>query len=172
MLLLGEKWMPTVPYFEILALSGLFYPLAIVSYNVLKVKSDGKIIVRLEVIKRAIMTAVLCYTIPQSVEAIAWGMMAMAAVEFTLNTGVALRYIERSTALLLRTIAPSFGVAVVMYIILHLQCQLLANMHMAMRLGVMIVTGSAIYLTLSWAFDLRALRESMRVLREVLAKSE
>jgi O-antigen/teichoic acid export membrane protein len=171
-LLLGEKWMPTVPYFEILALSGLFYPLAIVSYNVLKVKSDGKIIVRLEVIKRAIMTAVLCYTIPQSVEAIGWGMMAMAAVEFALNTGVALRYIERGTALLLRTIAPSFGVAVVMYIILHLQCQLLADMHMAMRLCVMIVTGSAIYLTLSWAFDLRALRESMRVLREVLAKSE
>lgn len=171
-LLLGEKWMPTVPYFEILALSGLFYPLAIVSYNVLKVKSDGKIIVQLEIVKRVIMTAVLCYTIPQSVEAIAWGMMAMAAVEFALNTGVALRYIERGTALLLKTIGPSFGVAVVMFVILHLQCQLLTDMHMTMRLGVMIVTGGAIYLTLSWALGLRALRESMRVLRNMQAKSE
>ena len=171
-LLLGEKWMPTVPYFEILALSGLFYPLAIVSYNVLKVKSDGKIIVQLEIVKRVIMTAVLCYTIPQSVEAIAWGMMAMAAVEFALNTGVALRYIERGTALLLKTIGPSFGVAVVMFVILHLQCQLLTDMHMTMRLGVMIITGGAIYLTLSWALGLRALRESMRVLRNMQAKSE
>ena len=170
-LLLGEKWMPTVPYFEILALSGLFYPLAIVSYNVLKVKSDGKIIVRLEVIKRVIMTAVLCYTIPQSVEAIAWGMMAMAAVEFALNTGIAMRYIERGTALLLKSIAPSFGVAAAMFIILHLQCQLLCDMHITSRLGVMIITGGAIYLTLSWALGLRALREGMKLLRNILAKS-
>ena len=172
LLLLGERWMPTVPYFEILALSGLFYPLAIVSYNVLKAKSDGRVILRLEILKRVIMTAVLCYTIPRGVESVAWGMTAMAAVEFALNTGVALRYIERGTALLLKTIGPSFGVAVVMFVILHLQCQLLTDMHMTMRLGVMIITGGAIYLTLSWALGLRALRESMRVLRNMQAKSE
>ena len=171
-LLLGEKWMPTVPYFEILALSGLFYPLAIVSYNVLKVKSDGKIIVRLEVIKRVIMTAVLCYTIPQSVEAIAWGMMAMAVVEFVLNTGLAMRYIERGTSLLFKSIAPSFGVAIVMFIMLHLQSQLLTDLHITMRLVVLVVTGCAIYLSLSWVLDIRALRESMGVLRDMLSKSE
>jgi O-antigen/teichoic acid export membrane protein len=171
-LLLGEKWMPTVPFFEILALSGLFYPLAIVSYNVLKVKSDGKVIVRLEIIKRVIMTAVLCYTIPISVEAIAWGMMAMAVVEFVLNTGLAMRYIERGTSLLLKSIAPSFGVAIVMFIMLHLQSQLLTDLHITMRLGVLVVTGCAIYLSLSWVLGIRALRESMGVLRDMLSKSE
>ena len=168
MLLLGEKWMPTVPYFEILVLSGLFYPLAIVSYNVLKVKSDGKIIVRLEVIKRVIMTAVLCYTIPQSVEAIAWGMTAMAAIEFAINTSVAVRYIERGATLLLRAITPSLGVAMAMFAVLHLQCELLCNLHIASRLGIMIVTGAAIYLSLSWVLSLRALSESARLLRELL----
>jgi O-antigen/teichoic acid export membrane protein len=171
-LLLGEKWMPTVPFFEILALSGLLYPLAIVSYNVLKVKSDGKVIVRLEIIKRVIMTAVLCYTIPISVEAIAWGMMAMAVVEFVLNTGLAMRYIERGTSLLLKSIAPSFGVAIVMFIMLHLQSQLLTDLHITMRLGVLVVTGCAIYLSLSWVLGIRALRESMGVLRDMLSKSE
>ena len=168
MLLLGEKWMPTVPYFEILVLSGLFYPLAIVSYNVLKVKSDGKIIVRLEVIKRVIMTAVLCYTIPQSVEAIAWGMTAMAAIEFAINTSVAVRYIERGATLLLRAITPSLGVAMAMFAVLHLQCELLCNLHIASRLGIMIVTSAAIYLSLSWVLSLRALSESARLLRELL----
>lgn len=168
MLLLGEKWMPTVPYFEILVLSGLFYPLAIVSYNVLKVKSDGKIIVRLEVIKRVIMTAVLCYTIPQSVEAIAWGMTAMTAIEFAINTSVAVRYIERGATLLLRAITPSLGVAMAMFAVLHLQCELLCNLHIASRLGIMIVTGAAIYLSLSWVLSLRALSESARLLRELL----
>lgn len=172
MLLLGDKWMPTVPYFEILVLSGLFYPLAIVSYNVLKVKSDGKIIVRLEVIKRVIMTAVLCYTIPQSVEAIAWGMTAMAAIEFAINTSVAVRYIERGATLLLRAITPSLGVAMAMFAVLHLQCELLCNLHIASRLGIMIVTGAAIYLSLSWVLSLRALRECMQLLRNIAPKSE
>jgi O-antigen/teichoic acid export membrane protein len=172
MLLLGEKWMPTVPYFEILVLSGLFYPLAIVSYNVLKVKSDGKIIVRLEIIKRVIMTAVLCYTIPQSVEAIAWGMTAMAAIEFAINTSVAVKYIERGASLLLRAITPSLGVAMAMFAVLHLQCELLCDLHIASRLGIMIITGAAIYLSLSWVLSLRALRECMQLLRNIVPKSE
>ena len=172
MLLLGEKWMPTVPYFEILALSGLFYPLAIVSYNVLKTKSDGKVIVRLEIVKRLIMTAVLCYTIPQSVEAIAWGMTAMAAVEFLLNTGMAMRYMNTNFAALLRTIAPSFAIAAVMFGALYLIAPHIASLHIALRLATMIGAGGALYLLMAWIFRLRALREGIAILRGMLAKSE
>ena len=171
-LLLGEKWMPTVPYFEILALSGLFFPLAIVSYNVLKTKSDGKVIVRLEIIKRLIMTAVLCYTIPQSVEAIAWGMTAMSAVEFVLNTGVAMRYMETTFASLLRTLAPSFIVASLMFGALYAMTPHLADMSDGMRLGVMTIVGGTLYLALAWAFRLRALREGVSLLRGMLTKNE
>ena len=171
-LLLGEKWMPTVPYFEILALSGLFYPLAIVSYNVLKTKSDGKVIVRLEIIKRLIMTAILCYTIPQSVEAIAWGMTAMAAVEFLLNTGVAMRYMETTFATLLRTIAPAFAIAALMFGALYIMLPHLADMSNAMRLGVMTAVGGTIYLALAWAFRLRALSEGVTLLRELLRRDK
>ena len=170
-LLLGEKWMPTVPYFEILALSGLFYPLAIVSYNVLKTKSDGKVIVRLEIIKRVIMTAVLCYTIPQSVEAIAWGMMAMAAVEFILNTGVAMRYMETTFATLLHTLAPSLAIASTMLGALYLTTSYIAEWHIALRLCTIIVSGATLYIAMACLFRLRALREGISILRGLLAKS-
>jgi O-antigen/teichoic acid export membrane protein len=170
-LLLGEKWMPTVPYFEILALSGLFYPLAIVSYNVLKTKSDGKVIVRLEIIKRVIMTGVLCYTIPQSVEAVAWGMTAMAAVEFLLNTGVAMRYMETTFITLLRTLAPSFTIASMMFGALYLTTPYIAEWHIALRLCTIIASGAALYLAIASLFRLRALREGISILRGMLTKS-
>ena len=171
MLLLGEKWMPTVPYFEILALSGLCYPLAIVSYNVLKTKSDGKVIVRLEVIKRVIMTAVLCYTIPQSVEAIAWGMLAMAAVEFLLNTGAAMRYMKTTFGALLRSIAPSFTIAAIMFGALHYLTPHIDSLNITLRLTTTIAAGGALYLLLAWIFRLRALRECVALLRGMLTKS-
>ena len=164
--------MPTVPYFEILALSGLFYPLAIVSYNILKTKSDGKVIVRLEIVKRVIMTAVLCYTKPQSVEAIAWGMTVMAAVEFLLNTGMAMRYMSTNFAALLRTIAPSFVIAAVMFGALYLIAPHITSLHIALRLATMIGAGGALYLLLAWIFRLRALREGITILRGMLTKSE
>ena len=171
MLLLGEKWMPTVPYFEILALSGLCYPLAIVSYNVLKTKSDGRVIVRLEIVKRVIMTAILCYTIPQSVEAIAWGMLAMAAVEFLLNTGAAMRYMKTTFGALLRSIAPSFTIAALMFGTLHYLTPHIDSLNITLRLTTTIAAGGALYLLLAWIFRLRALRECVALLRGILTKS-
>ena len=44
---LGGEWMATVPYFGAVCLAGLFYPLGLVAYNVLKVKSGGALIVKL-----------------------------------------------------------------------------------------------------------------------------
>lgn len=172
MLLLGEKWMPTVPYFEILALSGLLYPIAIVSYNILKTKSDGRVIVRLEIAKRLVMTAVLCYTIPQSVEAVAWGMTAMAVVEFLLNSSAAMRYVRATWGRLLGALTPSFLLAAVMFGVLFIGNAYLADMHYALRLAIDIVVGTVLYFALASLFKLRALGEGIDILKGILkAKS-
>ena len=171
MLLLGERWMPTVPYFEVLALSGLFYPLAVVAYNVLKVRSDGRVIVRLEVVKRVIMTAVLIYTIPRGVESVAWGMTAMAAVEFLLNTGVAHRYLTCSAYTTLRAVLPSFALAALMFGALYLLDPVIEPLHVALRLLIDIAIGLVSYLLLASLFRVRAMIEGMKLVREILKKA-
>lgn len=171
MLLLGEKWMPTVPYFEVLALSGLFYPLAVVAYNVLKVRSDGRIIIRLEVVKRVIMTAVLCYTIPRGVMAVAWGMTLMAGVEFLLNSAVAVRLAKIGAVRLVGALLPSFAIAVAMYLAIMLIMPYIADMGVALRLVCEILCGGVDYLLLAFIFRLKALKESVQLLRSMLTKS-
>ena len=171
MLLLGEKWMPTVPYFEILALSGLFYPLAVVAYNVLKVRSDGRVIVRLEIAKRLIMTAVLCYTIPRGVMAVAWGMTAMAGVEFLLNSSVAVRMANIGVMRVVRALLPSFIVAVAMYFAIVFIVPYIANWGVALRLLCEIVCGGVVYLLLALIFRLKAMKEGVTLLSSMLTKS-
>lgn len=168
MLLLGEKWMPTVPYFEILALSGLLYPIAIVSYNILKTKSDGRVILRLEVVKRVIMTVILCCTIPQSVEAVAWGMTAMAVVEFLLNSSAAMRYVRTTWGRLLGALTPSFLLAAVMFGVLYIGNPHLLGMHIVLRLAIDILAGAAIYIALAWLLRLRALREGFDLVKGMI----
>ncbi len=114
-LLLGEKWMPTVPYFEAMCLVGLFTPLAMIAYNVLKTLSDGRVVVRLEVVKRVLMTGVLAVTIPHSVMAIVWGMVAMAAIELVLNLVATTRLCTLSLWRFVRTLLPIAAVTALMY---------------------------------------------------------
>ena len=170
MLLLGEKWMPTVPYFEILALSGLFYPLAVVSYNIIKVRSDGRIIVRLEVVKRVIMTAMLAITIPLGIEAVAWGMTAMAAVEFIINLAAAMRYVSVGITSILRELLPQSIVAAMMFVVLYLLNPYLSALSCGVHLLLDVVIGAISYLALSHTFRLRALREGVALLREFLKR--
>lgn len=172
LLLLGDKWMPTVPYFEILALSGLFYPLGVVSYNVLKSRSDGAVIVRLEIVKRIIQTLILAVTIPMGVTAVAWGVTAMAAVEWLLNTATAMRYLSCDFGALLRRIMPSMALAIAMYVVVILIVPHFAMLHTALRLTLSVVVAATFYLCGALLFRLHALHEALSLARGLLRRRE
>lgn len=171
MLLLGERWMPTVPYFEILALSGLFYPLSVVAYNILKVKSDGRVILRLEVVKRVAMTIILAVTIPQRITAVAWGMTAMAAIDFVVNLIAAMRYINIGVGTILRSLLPQFILSIIMFVVLHVINPYLTLMPHWAHLLIDILFGALAYLSLAYTFRLRAFSEALALLRGFRSKN-
>ena len=168
--LLGKKWLPTVPYFEIIALSGVFYPLAMVAYNVLKVHSNGSIIFRLELLKKAIMTAVLALTIPHSTMAIAWGLVAMTVVEFVVNFAATRRYTMLSWWRMMRTLLPSLVVTVVMYLAVKAVGYYTVSFAPAVQLAVQIAVGVVVYLLGVWVFRLEALREFVKTIKGILKR--
>ena len=172
MLLLGERWMPTVPYFRILALSGMVYPLAMVGYNVLKIKSDGRVVVRLEVVKRVVMTLVLCVTIPTGIEAVAWGMTAMAFVEFLLNSGFALRLMSFGVVRLAKALLPSLLLSLIVYLGLEILNPHLVHLSVALRLTADIALAVVSYIALAWALRLRAFNETIDLIKGVIFKSK
>ena len=172
MLLLGEKWMATVPYFEILALSGLFYPLSAVAYNILKVKSDGRVILRLEIVKRIVMTLILAMTIPQGIESVAWGMTAMAAVDFVVNLSAAMRYINIGVGAVIRSLLPQFLLAVAMFGVLYAADAYLLEFSYHLHLIADIAIGVLFYALGAVLFRLSAFKDAWALLRGVMTKSE
>ena len=61
--LLTDKWLPAVPYFQILCLAGIMYPLNAYNLNVLKVKGRSDLVLRLETIKKSIcLIGIFCAT--------------------------------------------------------------------------------------------------------------
>lgn len=95
--LLPEVWLPAVPYLRILSIAGLLAPLSVLSFNLVKVCDDGNVIFLIEFVKKLIATAVLVITIPISVEAIAWGQVAIFVSDMTINCLTARRYVPEWT---------------------------------------------------------------------------
>ena len=171
-LLLGERWMPTVPYFEAMCLVGLFTPLAMIAYNVLKTLSDGRVVVRLEVVKRVLMTGVLAVTIPHSVMAIVWGMVAMAAIELVLNLGATTRLCTLSLWRFVRTLLPIAAVTALMYgtVVWGVQPRI-ADLHLGLRLMVQLIAGVAVFAGAAALFRLESLRETLAIVRKLWHKT-
>ncbi|MEG0498966.1 MAG: oligosaccharide flippase family protein, partial [Alistipes sp.] len=167
--LVGAKWLPAIPYLRVFCLTGLFYPVTMIAYNVLKVKSDGKIIVRLEIVKKILMTAILALTLFYSVLAVVWGLVAMSCIEMCLNIGVARRFVTLSLQRLLRTVLPVALVTAAMFAATWGVGQLIGDP--LVRLVAEIATGAVTYVALSAAFRLEAFREVTTMLRRQLKRS-
>lgn len=170
MVLLGEKWLPTVPYFEVIALAGVFYPLAMVAYNVLKVQSNGAIIFRLELLKKAIMTAVLALAIPRSTMAVAWGLVAMTLVEFVVNFAATWRYTQLSWWAMTRTLLPSLVLTAVMYVAVKAIGDYTAELAPIWHLLLQIAVGVAVYALGAWICRLEAFKEFTKTIKGVVKR--
>lgn len=166
---LKEKWMPTVPYFEIICLSGLFYPIAMVAYNIMKVKCSGKRIVQLEVLKKVMLTAILVVVIPQSITAVMWGLVAFAVCEMVVNVAAALRVTQLSLWRFVRTLLPIAAVSLTMYLMVQGVGSWVAS-DSVVRLIVELAVGVSSYLLLSVAFRLEAFREVVTIIGNQLKR--
>ena len=71
--LLTEKWLDTVILLQILCLGFLWDPIGFLNLNLLYVKGDSKLILRLEIIKKTIAIIILIISIPFGLIPIAIG---------------------------------------------------------------------------------------------------
>ena len=168
--LLGERWLPTVPYFEVIALAGVFYPLAMAAYNVLKVQSNGAIIFRLELLKKAIMTIMLVLTIPHSTMAIAYGLVAMTAVEFIVNFAATRRYTSLSWWQMTKAIVPSFALTAVMYASVKAVGYYATDFAPIWVLLAQIGAGVAVYAIGAWMCRMEAFKELFNIIKGVIKR--
>ena len=165
--LLGAEWMQTVPYFEVICLAGLCYPIAMIAFTVLKVKSDGGIIVRTELLKKGMMTLVFVATIPVGVQAVVWGLVVIAFCEMAVNVVASMRFTVLRLRQLLRVLLPIVCATAVMYATVRWSLQALPFDGL-LRLLAEIGIGAAVYVLFSALFRLEAFRETVALARRFL----
>lgn len=84
--LLTEKWLPAVPYIQIMSLNFVFYPWILQSGNPIAAIGHSGILFRYQFVKRGFGFLVLFIAISISVKAICWGCVVGSLLEVGINS--------------------------------------------------------------------------------------
>lgn len=83
--LFGEKWLPAVPYFQILALASIVRPLSVYNLNILKVKGRSDIFLRIEILKKIIGVVLLIVGLNFQVIGLVISLTVFSYISFIIN---------------------------------------------------------------------------------------
>lgn len=90
---LTDKWLPSVPYFQILCLTGVLYPLHVYNLNILMVKGRSDLFLKLEVIKKVVQTIGILAALPFGIIGLLYAQLAYSIAAFAINTAYSGRMI-------------------------------------------------------------------------------
>ena len=84
-LLIGEKWLPSVPILQILCLGTFFDPLTHINLNILYVKGRTDLVLKLEVVKKTIAFIILFSMIPLGLWWLCAGRAIYGFIAYSIN---------------------------------------------------------------------------------------
>ena len=112
--LLGERWVPCVPYLQILCLGGVIWPVNLLNQEILTAQGHASIFFRLEIVKKIIGVTLLGVACCFGVAAIAWSAVATGLITYAISAHYSDRFIRYNARRQLLDLAPYFGASLVM----------------------------------------------------------
>lgn len=169
--LLEDKWLPSVVYFQWLCFAGMLYPLHAINLNILQVRGRSDLFLRLEIIKKAILTLLILLSLSLGLGII--GLIGAAVlnsfISLLVNTYYSAGEIDYSTGEQLLDLTPSFVISMIMGATVYLVGKLLP-MNNLFEMLLLIALGISLYIVLSISVKLRELFELFHLFRPLVDK--
>jgi O-antigen/teichoic acid export membrane protein len=154
--LVGEKWIETVPFLKFLCLSGSLYHLHTINLNILKVVGRSDLFLRLEIIKKIIITIAIIVGLQFGIWGLMYGLVISSFISLFINTSYTNKFLDYSYSEQFKDIIPVILYAVPMALIMFLIQDYLDLIHyVKLLLGV--ILGILTYLLTTYLFKSSAL---------------
>lgn len=114
LVLVGEQWLPCVPFLQIICLQMMLYPLHSLNLNMLQVQGRSDLFLRLEIIKKIIAIGPLLLGVFVDIYWMLGGSVLIGLISYYLNAYYSGPFLNYSIKEQVKDILPSFGVAVAM----------------------------------------------------------
>lgn len=166
--LIGSQWLPAVPFLQIICLQMMLYPLHAINLNMLQVQGRSDLFLKLEIIKKFIAVGPLLLGIFIDIYWMLFGSVITGFIAYYLNAFYSGRFLNYSIGEQIKDILPSFGVALVMAIIVFAIS--FVNLPPLALLAIQLVAGIAIVVLLCELTKLDAYIEIKNILLSFINK--
>lgn len=112
-ILIGEKWLPSVVFLQIICFAGMLYPLHAINLNMLQVKGRSDIFLKLEIIKKFIAVLPISLGIFFGIEFMLVGSVFTSIIAYFLNSHYSGFLINYNTRDQIVDILPSFLISII-----------------------------------------------------------
>ena len=149
--LLGNEWAGCVLMFQILCIARIWTPFNAININLLQVKGRTDLQLKLELAKKAIITAVLLLTMFGGVICLVSGFAVCTLIAFVINTYYTKRIIGVSFFKQIKAILPSLIISIIMALFIFLLNIIIVNIYA--ELVVDIIAGVCVYMGMTYMFE-------------------
>ncbi len=164
-LILGEKWLPSVPYFQLLCIAGMIYTLHASNLNILKVKGRSDLFLYLEIIKKSIVVIAIFIGLNWGIIGLIVGQICTSFISFFINAFFTGKLISYTIPNQLKDISQTFLISLGMVGFMTIGW-FINNQILSLIFQILIGIGS--YLLLAIATKQEALTDGLLILKEVI----
>ena len=111
--LFTDKWLPAVPYFQILCWNGILFPIHSYNLNILKVVGRSDLFLKLEILKKIMITIVIVISFQYGIYGLLYGSVVTSVLAFFINTHYTGHYIHYTAWEQAKDCVPSIALATV-----------------------------------------------------------
>jgi teichuronic acid exporter len=166
--LFTDKWLPAAPYFQILLITGVLYPIHAFNLNILNIKGRSDLFLRLEIFKKVIIIVVVLISFKFGILGLLYGSIVVSVTAFFINTYYSGKFINYSAWGQIKSITPILIIAILTGLLVLffdtftkeiLQYDLL-------RIVINTLFGIIFYVFLSYIFKIDSLIEIINIIKK------
>lgn len=163
--LLGDKYSEAIPYFQVICLASMLYPIHSINLNVLKVYGRSDLFLKLEVIKKILTIICIACAWNYGIMGLVWSSVAASVLALLVNTYYSDKLIHYSTKNQLIEMIPTLLVALCMYGIIILISQYTASFQPILQILLNFTAGIIGYAGLSYIFKIAPFNFLLQIIK-------
>ncbi len=160
--LVTDKWAQCVPYLQIICFSSMWYPVHAINLNLLQVKGRSDLFLRLEIIKKALITVVVFVCVPFGIIGICCGSVFTSLACLAINTYYTGKLINVGFVRQMMDMTPTLLASLAMGAVVYFAVMPFCND--VVKLAVGIPLGMVLYLAIAKVFRMPELQEAIDII--------
>ena len=160
--LVTDKWAQCIPYLQVSCFSMMWYPVHAINLSLLQVKGRSDLFLRLEIIKKALITVVVFICVPFGIMGICYGAVFTSLACLAINTYYTGKLINVGFVRQMMDMTPTLLASLAMGAVVYFAVMPFGSD--VVKLAVGIPVGMVIYLAIAKVFRMPELQEALDII--------